>query len=148
MRTEADRTIEAIIIHSVYNKSGGDKYSVKHILKQFRHYRVSSHYIIARNGKIFRLVDEKDVSFQAGRSCLPDGQTSVNQCSIGIELISSDDPQDKPTERQLKSLTALVQDIKKRYAIKYILRHSDIAPERKTDPWNLNWEEFLKRISD
>ena len=147
-RSFTGRTIEAIIIHSVFNKSGGDKYSFKKILKQFRHYRVSSHYIITRNGKIFRLVDEKDVSFQAGKSCLPDGQTSVNQCSIGIELISSDDPTDKPTEKQLKSLTALVKDIKKRYSIKYILRHSDIAPERKSDPWNLNWEEFLKRISD
>lgn len=148
MRTETDRNIEAIIIHSVYNKSSGDKYSLKKILKQFRHYHVSSHYVIARNGKIFRLVDEKNVSFQAGKSCLPDGQTSVNQCSIGVELITSDDISDKPTEKQLKSLTALVQDIKKRYPIKYIQRHSDIAPERKSDPWNLNWEEFQKSISN
>ena len=148
MRTETDRRIEAIIIHTVYNKAGGDKYSLKRILKQFRHYRVSSHYIISRNGKIFRLVDDKNVSFQAGKSCLPDGQTSVNQCSIGIEIISSDDPLDKPTEKQLKSLTALVKNIKKHYPVKYILRHSDIAPERKTDPWNLNWEEFMKTVSD
>ena len=148
MRPETGRTIEAIIIHSVFNKSGGDKYNVKRILKQFRQYRVSSHYIIARSGKIFRLVDEKNVSFQAGKSCLPDGQTSVNQCSIGIELVTTDDVSDKPTDKQVKSLTALVKDIQHRHNIKYVLRHSDIAPERKTDPWNLNWEDFQKKLSD
>jgi len=26
------------------------------------------------------------------------------------------------------------------------LRHSDIAPGRKTDPWNMDWDDFLKRI--
>ena len=147
MRTEAGRTVEAIIIHSVFNKSGGDKYSLKRILKQFRHYRVSSHYIISRNGKIFRLVKEKDVSFQAGKSCLPNGETAVNQCSIGIELITSDELSDKPTDKQIKSLVRLVKDIKSRYDIKFVLRHSDIAADRKTDPWNMDWEEFQKKLS-
>jgi len=147
MRAETDRAIEAIIIHSVFNKCGGDKYNLNRIIRQFRLYRVSSHYIINRNGQIFRLVKEKNVSFHAGKSCLPDGQTSVNQCSIGIELITTDDVSDKPTEKQIKSLTVLVKDIQRRYNIKYILRHSDIAPERKTDPWNMDWEEFQKKLS-
>ncbi|MEI8272644.1 MAG: N-acetylmuramoyl-L-alanine amidase [Paludibacter sp.] len=148
LRPETGRTIEAIIIHSVFNKSAGDKYSVKQILKQFRQYHVSSHYLISRNGKIFRLVKERDVSFQAGKSCLPDGQTSVNQCSIGIELVTTDDVTDKPTDKQIKSLTSLVKNIQHRYSIKYVLRHSDIAPERKTDPWNMDWGEFQKKLSD
>jgi len=42
----------------------------------------------------------------------------------------------------------LVKDIKSRYNIKYVLRHSDIAPDRKTDPWNMNWADFLKRIGN
>ena len=147
MSTAADRTIEAIIIHSVFNKSNGDKYSINRIIKQFRHYHVSSHYLIARNGKIIRLVKENDISFQAGKSCLPDGQTSVNQCSIGIELVTTDDVSDKPTEKQFNSLTALVKDIQHRHNIKYVLRHSDIAPERKTDPWNLDWDDFLAKLT-
>jgi N-acetyl-anhydromuramyl-L-alanine amidase AmpD len=93
------------------------------------------------------LVDEKNISFQAGKSSLPDGRTNVNSCSIGIELITTKDSLDAPTELQIKSLTALVKDIESRYKIKYILRHSDIAPGRKTDPWNLNWDEFMKGIS-
>jgi N-acetyl-anhydromuramyl-L-alanine amidase AmpD len=148
MRTTQNRKIDAIIVHSVYNASEGDKYDVDLVIKQFSRYHVSSHYIIGRDGKIYQLVNEKNVSFQAGRSQLPDGRTAVNSCSIGIELITTKDSLDTPTEIQIKSLIALVKDIKSRYAIKYVLRHSDIAPGRKTDPWNMNWEDFSKRIKN
>ena len=146
MRSIHKRSIDAIIIHSVYNKSGGDKYDVDMVINQFANYPVSSHFIIGREGVIYQLVKEKDISFQAGRSCLPDGRTGVNSCSIGIELITTKDSLDAPTEKQIKSLTLLVKDIKTRYKIKYVLRHSDIAPGRKTDPWNMNWEDFQKKI--
>jgi N-acetyl-anhydromuramyl-L-alanine amidase AmpD len=147
MRTTQNRKIDAIIIHSVYNASEGDKYDVDLVIRQFSHYHVSTHYIIGRDGKIYQLVDEKNVSFQAGRSMLPDGRTAVNSCSIGIELITTKDSLDAPTELQIKALTLLVKNIKSRYNIKYVLRHSDIAPGRKTDPWNMNWEDFLKRLA-
>ena len=148
MRPAENRTIDAVIVHSVYNASEGDKYDVDLIIKEFAHYGVSSHYIIGRDGTIYRLVDEKNISFQAGKSRLPDGRTNVNSCSIGIELITTKDSLDAPTEFQLKSLAALVKDIQSRYKINYVLRHSDIAPGRKTDPWNMNWEVFLKTIED
>jgi len=147
-RPTQNRNIDVVIVHSVYNASGGNKYNVDSVINQFSHYRVSSHYIIGRDGAIYRLVKEKDVSFQAGKSSLPDGRTNVNSCSIGIELITTKDSLDAPTELQIKSLTALVKDIQSRYKIKYVLRHSDIASGRKTDPWNMNWEEFLKTIED
>ena len=147
-RPTQNRNIDVVIVHSVYNASGGDKYNVDLVINQFSHYGVSSHYIIGRDGAIYRLVKEKDVSFQAGKSSLPDGRTNVNSCSIGIELITTKDSLDAPTELQIKSLTALVKDIQSRYKIKYMLRHSDIAPGRKTDPWNMNWEDFLKTIED
>lgn len=148
MRTSQLRNIDVVIIHSVYNNSGGDKYDVDLVIKQFSHYGVSSHYVIGRDGTIYQLVKEKNVSFHAGKSSLPDGRQGVNSCSIGIEIITSKDSLDSPTEKQLKSLTCLVKDIKSRYKIKYVLRHSDIAPGRKTDPWNMNWEDFLKRIGE
>ena len=147
-RKSTERTVEAIIIHSVFNKSGSDKYNLNQILKQFHRYHVSSHYIIERTGKIYRLVDENVIALQAGKSSLPDGRTGVNACSIGIELITSDKVWDKPTEKQIKSLTALVKNIQHRHTIKYVLRHSDIAPERKTDPWNMDWTEFQKRLTE
>jgi len=76
---------------------------------------------------------------------LPDGTTAVNTCSIGIELMCS--TEDSPTGEQLKSLLNLVKDIQSRYQIQYVLRHSDIAPGRKTDPWNMNWDDFLHDLA-
>ncbi|HEY6914035.1 MAG TPA: N-acetylmuramoyl-L-alanine amidase [Paludibacter sp.] len=146
MHTCKNRNIDAVIVHSVFNAAEGDKYDVDLVIKQFSRYRVSSHYIIGRDGTIYQLVNEKNISYQAGHSQLPDGRTGVNSCSIGIELITTKDSLDSPTQMQIKSLTILVKDIKKRYKIKYVLRHSDIAPGRKTDPWNMNWEDFVKRI--
>jgi len=138
------RTITAIIVHSTYNSSSDDKYNIDPVIKQFARYGVSSHYVIGRDGLIYRLVKEKDVAFHAGKSQLPNGQTGLNSKSIGIELITS--KEEAPTEQQIKSLTNLVNDIKKRYKIEYILRHSDIAPNRKTDPWNIDWDGFLQGI--
>jgi len=146
MRITQLREINTIIVHSVYNASGGDIYDIDMVIKQFSLYHVSSHYVIGREGTIYQLVKEKNVSFHAGKSSLPDGRSGVNLCSIGIELIDSTGT--SPTEKQIQSLTLLVKDIQKRYHIKYILRHSDIAPGRKTDPWNMDWVDFLKRISD
>jgi len=146
MRTVSNRNIDAVIIHSVYNALDSDKYDINQIIKQFSKYNVSSHYVIGRDGTIYQLVKEKDVAFQAGKSSLPDGRTNVNSCSIGIELITSKDSMDAPTQIQITSLVALVKDIQSRYKINYVLRHSDIAPGRKTDPWNMNWEDFLKQL--
>ena len=147
-RPTENRTINAVIVHSVYNASGDDKYNVDLVINQFSNYGVSSHYVIGREGYIYQLVKEKDIAFQAGKSSLPDGRTDVNSCSIGIELITTKDSLDTPTEKQICSLVNLVKSIKTRYKIKFVLRHSDIAPGRKTDPWNMNWEAFLIRLEE
>jgi len=142
----SNRTINSVIVHSTFNNSGGEKYDIDLVIKQFSLYGVSAHYVIGRDGKIYQLVDEKDNSYHAGKSSLPDGTTNVNSCSIGIELMTS--YTESPTEEQSKALLALINNIKKRYSIKYVLRHSDIAPVRKTDPWNFDWEAFKKRLEE
>lgn len=144
MRTAQMRNIDVIIVHSVYNALGGNIYDINLVIRQFSRYHVSSHYVIGRDGTIYKLVDEKNIAFHAGNSTLPDGRKGVNSFSIGIELMDSIG--DSPTEVQIRSLTDLVKDIESRYRINYVLRHSDIAPGRKTDPWNMNWEDFRKRI--
>ena len=140
------RHVNSVIVHSTFNNSGGDKYDIDLVIKQFSTYGVSAHYVIGRDGKIYQLVDEKDNSYHAGKSSLPDGTTNVNSCSIGIELMTS--YTESPTEDQNKALLNLINNIKSRYSIKYVLRHSDIAPVRKTDPWNFDWDAFKKRLED
>ena len=142
----SNRNVNAVIVHSTFNNSGGEKYDIDLVIKQFSTYGVSAHYVIGRDGKIYQLVDEKDNSYHAGKSSLPDGTTNVNSCSIGIELMTS--YTESPTKEQELALLNLINDIKKRYNIKYVLRHSDIAPVRKTDPWNFDWEAFKKRLDN
>ncbi len=142
----SNRNVNAVIVHSTFNNSGGDKYDIDLVIKQFSTYGVSAHYVIGRDGTVYQLVDEKDNSYHAGKSSLPDGTTNVNSCSIGIELMTS--YTESPTEEQNKALLNLINSIKKRYSIKYVLRHSDIAPVRKTDPWNFDWEAFKKRLEE
>lgn len=142
----SNRNVNSVIVHSTFNNSGGEKYDIDLVLKQFSTYGVSAHYVIGRDGTIYQLVDEKDNSYHAGKSSLPDGTTNVNSCSIGIEIMTS--YTESPTEEQTKALLSLINDIKTRYSIKYVLRHSDIAPVRKTDPWNFDWDTFKKRLEE
>ncbi len=140
------RKIEAIIIHSSYNALTPDSFSVAEILREYRGIDVSPHYIIDRSGTIFRLVPERDIAYHAGKSRLPDGTTNVNAVSIGIEIVNT--IRDTPTDAQYESLVSLVKCLKERYAIKYVLGHSDIAPGRKTDPWNFDWKRFQAMIEE
>jgi len=141
----SNRKIDAVIVHSTFNNSGGEYYDIDLIIKQFKKYDVSAHYVIGRDGTIYQLVEEKDLSYHAGKSSLPDGRTNVNSSSIGIELMTSYN--EGPTEKQTEALLQLINSIKKRYTINYVLRHSDIAPGRKTDPWKMDWEAFLKKLN-
>jgi N-acetyl-anhydromuramyl-L-alanine amidase AmpD len=139
-REESQRNIDIIVIHSTCNL-GVDSFSVLGVMKQFKEYKVSSHYIIGRNGEIYRMVAENNVAYHAGVSSLPGtNRTNLNTNSIGIEIVNT--PNTPPTDEQYESLVHLVQDIKKRYPIKYVVRHSDIAPGRKTDPWMFQWDVF------
>jgi N-acetyl-anhydromuramyl-L-alanine amidase AmpD len=141
-----NRKVDAVIVHSTFNNSGGDFYDIDLVLKQFSTYKVSAHYVIGRDGVVYKVVDEKNVSYHAGKSSLPDGRTDVNSCSIGIEIMTS--YKESPTEQQVTSLITLINNIKKRHTINYILRHSDIAPVRKTDPWNMDWKLFQQQLAE
>ena len=138
--TQGRKTIDTVIIHSSYNSLGGDPYDVDKILDIYRSYDVSAHYIIDRKGTIHRLVSEKNVSWHAGVSQTPDGRMDVNAFSIGIELVN--DLQEAYTDEQYVALVMLLDDIRSRHAIRYVLGHDDIAPERKTDPWNFSWKRI------
>lgn len=70
----------------------------------------------------------------------PDNRTAVNYFSIGIELIG--DKTSGFTSAQYQTLSKLAANIMTRLPIRYITGHSDIAPGRKTDPWNFDWSKF------
>lgn len=138
--TTNDRKVDTVVIHSTYNPLGGDPFSVSKVLNIYKSYSVAPHYLMARDGKVYRLVEEKNVAYHAGESEMKDGRNNVNGFSIGIEVIGKDDG--SPSEAQYNALRKLLADIKSRHSIKYIVGHSDIAPGRKTDPWGFDWKKI------
>lgn len=132
------RTIDTIIIHSSYNAVGSDPHSLDDIInKEYKPNGVSPHYIISREGVVYRLVADQNIAYHAGVSKVPDGRTNVNDFSIGIEVVETQS--ESPNAAQYASLKSLISYLKGQYKIKYILGHSDIAPGRKDDPWNFSW---------
>lgn len=134
------RAIDTIVIHSSYDPNGRDPYSVDSLVKIYESYHVSAHYLIDRAGTIYRLVPDADIAYHAGVSKMPDGRQEVNNFSLGIEMMNQETT--RFTKAQYDALRSLIAFLKQRYPIKYVVGHSDIAPKRKTDPWNFDWKQL------
>ena len=93
--------------------------------------RVSSHWVIDRDGTVYRLVDESKRAWHAGKSFW-DGIEDCNSASIGIELVN--DGAEVYPQPQLDALVELCDGIKSRHDIRHVVGHSEIAPDRKRDP--------------
>jgi len=103
--------------------------------------QVSAHLLIRRGGEVVQFVSLADRAWHAGQSCYA-GQDNCNDFSIGIELEGTDD--EAYTGAQYRVLAAVTRAIQAYYTdidVSRIVGHSDIAPDRKTDPgpafdWN------------
>lgn len=106
---------------------------------------VSAHYLIARDGTLYRLVDDDLRAWHAGVGAWA-GQEDVNSHSIGIEL---DNAGDGPFDEALMvTLEALLSDLMARHAVpaKAVIGHSDMAPHRKSDPGPyFDWKRLAEK---
>jgi N-acetyl-anhydromuramoyl-L-alanine amidase len=93
--------------------------------------KVSSHFFIRRDGELIQFVSCLNRAWHAGISKWQ-GRERCNDFSVGIELEGSDT--DAFEEVQYQTLNALLKTLKETYPIQHIVGHSDIAPDRKTDP--------------
>jgi len=102
--------------------------------------KVSAHYCIDEEGRIFQLVDEQARAWHAGLSYWR-GERDVNGVSIGIELVNPGHEFGyRPfPDAQMTALEKLLADICTRHAIApaMVVGHSDVAPARKMDPGEL-----------
>ncbi len=103
--------------------------------------KVSAHYLVDTDGRIYALVREDRRAWHAGVASWR-GVADINACSIGIELqnrghssAGPDGPEPYP-DAQIAALVRLARDIRSRHDIPdhRILGHSDVAPLRKQDP--------------
>jgi len=110
--------------------------------------RVSAHYLVEENGTIWRLVSDERRAFHAGRSCWA-GENDLNHVSIGIEIVNPGHEWGyRPfPEEQMTAVERLCHDLISRYSIPRhrIVGHSDVAPDRKSDPGELfDWPRLAR----
>jgi N-acetylmuramoyl-L-alanine amidase len=102
--------------------------------------KVSSHYLVEEDGRIFRLVPEERRAWHAGRAFWK-GETDINGASVGVEIVNpGHDFGYRPfPDAQIAAVIALVSDVRSRWSVTdaRILGHSDVAPDRKQDPGEL-----------
>ncbi|MSQ80795.1 MAG: 1,6-anhydro-N-acetylmuramyl-L-alanine amidase AmpD [Candidatus Methylopumilus sp.] len=102
--------------------------------------KVSSHFLIRRDGQLIQFVSCLNRAWHAGESIWKKIK-NCNDFSIGIELEGSD--YDAFEEKQYISLNTLLDNLIRQYPIEDIVGHSDIAPLRKTDPGPyFDWDEI------
>ena len=106
---------------------------------------VSAHYLIARTGEVYQLVDEEQRAWHAGAGAWG-AVADVNSRSIGIEL---DNTGAQPFSAPLMAaLEALLPDILRRWSIppERVIAHSDLAPSRKCDPGpRFDWRRLARQ---
>jgi N-acetylmuramoyl-L-alanine amidase len=99
--------------------------------------KVSAHYLVEEDGRVFRMVAEERRAWHAGVSTWR-GRKGVNGVSIGIEIVN---PGHEWGYRefpggQVEAVIELISDIRSRWEVedRDIVGHSDVAPDRKEDP--------------
>ncbi len=109
----------------------------------------SAHALIRRDGQIVQYVPFGERAWHAGKSDYQ-GRSGCNDFSIGIELEGADGT--PYTEPQYGALVALVATLLAAYpslSSAAITGHSDIAPGRKTDPWQVfDWPRFRTLLKE
>ena len=108
---------------------------------QLQGLKVSTHFLIRRDGEIIQFVPCGKRAWHAGVSVWQ-GCSGCNDFSIGVELEGSDYvPFNDPQYAALVRLTRLLQ---RAYPIRAIVGHADIAPGRKADPGPcFDWQRYL-----
>lgn len=104
--------------------------------------RVSAHFLIRRRGELIQFVSGDNRAWHAGQSCFQ-GRERCNDFSIGIELEGTGD---RPfTQAQYRALASLTAMLVKRWPLRFVVGHSDIAPGRKHDPGpTFDWTRYLE----
>jgi N-acetyl-anhydromuramoyl-L-alanine amidase len=105
--------------------------------REIAHLRVSSHFLIRRDGALVQFVPITRRAWHAGVSSWR-GRPACNDFSIGIELEGTD------TTAFEQVQYAVLASLLKSLQVRDIAAHSDLAPGRKTDPGiGFDWHRIL-----
>ena len=104
-----------------------------------------THYVIARDGQTYRILDERFKAHHAGRS-IWNGEKNINRVSIGIELVGYHNGD--ITAAQYKSVGLLIESLQSSYRLedRAVLTHSQVAYKPK--PFNRRGRKHCARNFD
>ena len=144
-KSRSNKSIKLIVIH--YTGMQSERESISRLRDPKS--KVSSHFLISRNGKVFRLIEDKHIAWHAGVSYWGKYK-NLNKNSIGIELVNKghDLGYTNYKKKQISTLIRICKNLIKKYKIekKHIVGHSDIAPLRKFDPGEkFPWKELANK---
>jgi len=111
----AVNSVQILVFH--YTGMQSERESIKRLCNP--NFKVSSHYLINRKGKIFSLVQDRHVAWHAGKSCWGIHK-NLNENSIGIELVNRGHQFGYTSfkKKQISILVNLCKQLIKKYKIK------------------------------
>jgi len=139
--------VDGIIIHyiSAENTAPQTPHDFEEVFKILNDYKLSYHYVIDRQGKIYSLVNHRFRAYHAGHGHMFDDSLDCNHHTIGIAFINRYNE-----EYSKKALCAGIQLVKYLRGIypsiplNRILGHEHVDSVRKLDPGpTFPWVDFL-----
>ena len=113
--------------------------------REIRGLKVSSHFLIRRQGEVVQFVPVGARAWHAGASCWR-ARERCNDFSVGIELEGTDESAFAPP--QYARLREIVHALRARLPLREFAAHSDVAPGRKSDPGaRFDWARLLASLS-
>jgi N-acetyl-anhydromuramoyl-L-alanine amidase len=153
-----DTDITLVVLHSISlppGEYGGDSIerlftnrldpSAHPYFKEISELKVSSHFLIRRDGETVQFVPVARRAWHAGASSWR-GRSRCNDFSVGIELEGAE--HDRFADPQYASLVSLLKQLRNTLPLREVAAHSDVAPGRKTDPGaHFDWARVLSALA-
>jgi len=145
-RTPLGVPVDVVVLHSTCMPTNQTDETV--LLFQSAASKVSSHYVVGKDGRIVQMVGEANRAWHAG-VCLWQGRTDINSCSVGIEMVHQDQTAgDDWPDAQMEAVARLLLSIRARHRVPndHVIFHSECAVPvgRKTDPQGFNRARLLR----
>ena len=130
--------IEGIVLHATADQ-GEEDLSLSWMRSPKS--RVSCHLLVSRDGRVTRLVGDRERAWHAGASWWR-GTNDVNSITLGIEIANRNDG-----ERYSDAQYQRVAEIVAHYcgqglSLDDVVSHEEICEGRKTDPFGWEWQRF------
>lgn len=102
---------------------------------------VSVHRLIAKDGTIYKLVDDRQIANHVGNSALW-GRKNLNPVALGIELVNTNTGRESYPVVQLEACAAQVAEWIGAFGYLPIFSHAQVDTGGKTDPAGFPFPQF------